>query len=118
MPLDYTPGIPRHLGRQGSKRDMAALKPRWELGEGGASGGLERPGTERWQLHRGSRWRANILAGSVAVGCAAAAAAAAAGIVGGLVEVVDLLGTEVGVQRDGQRGSRRLKFQVLAGYRR
>lgn len=117
MPLDYTPGIPRHLGRQGSKRDMAALKPRWELGEGGASGGLERPGTERWQLRRGSRWRANILAGSVAVGCAAAAAAAA-GIVGGLVEVVDLLGTEFGVRRDGQWGSRRLKFQVPAGDRR
>lgn len=57
----------------------------------------------------------NILAGSVAVGCAAAAAA---GIVGGLVEVVDLLGTEVVVRRDGQRGSRRLKFQVLAGGRR
>lgn len=56
----------------------------------------------------------NILAGAVAVGCAAVAA----GIVGGLVEVVDLLGTEVGVRRDGQRGSRRLKFQVLAGGRR
>lgn len=28
--------------------------------------------------------------------------------------VVDLLATEVGVRRDGQRGSRRLRFQVLA----